>query len=115
MTHGRFGTSMGKAVRAGERGFVGGQSGFTPDGDYNGNGDPAAQAEQAMRNIRALIEQAGASMAHLRRITTSATARARGEAVDAVLQSHFGSPGPARVGLIVAGLAVPEMLVQIDA
>ena len=114
MAHERFG-QVGTAVRAGERVFIGGQSGFTPEGGFTGPGDPAAQAEQAMRNIATLLAAAGGGMGHIRRLTTYMTDRAWQERVDAVIERHLGSGGPARVGLIVAGLATPEMLVQIDA
>jgi enamine deaminase RidA (YjgF/YER057c/UK114 family) len=115
MAHQRFGTSMCNAVRAGGRVFIRGQSGFTLEGGFIGPGDPAAQADQAMRNIRILIEQAGGSVAHLRRLTAYITDRAWRDRVDAAIGRHLGSPAPARVGLIVAGLALPEMLVLIDA
>lgn len=39
--------------------FFQGQMGFDLDGKFVGHGDPGAQAEQACKNIKSLIEEAG--------------------------------------------------------
>ena len=52
-----------KAVRAGNLVFVEGQTGLTMDGKgFVGEGDPAAQADKAMKNIKTILEAAGARM-----------------------------------------------------
>jgi len=50
---------MCMAVRAGNIVFLRGQTGFTLDGGFDGVGDPAAQADQAMKNVKVLLEEAG--------------------------------------------------------
>ena len=45
-----------KAVRAGDQVFLVGATGLTMDGGFVGEGDPAAQADNAMRVVRALLE-----------------------------------------------------------
>ena len=50
---------MCMAVRAGNLIFLRGQTGFTLDGGFIGKGDAAAQAEQAMKNVKILLEEAG--------------------------------------------------------
>jgi enamine deaminase RidA (YjgF/YER057c/UK114 family) len=64
---------MCMAVRAGNLVFLRGQTGFTLDGEFVGLGDAAAQAEQAMQNVRVLLEEAGAKMEHICKITTYIT------------------------------------------
>ena len=67
-----------------------------------------------MQNVKILLEEAGARMDHIRKITTYVTDRAWREPVDAVISRHLGTTAPAATGLIVNGLATPEMLVAID-
>jgi enamine deaminase RidA (YjgF/YER057c/UK114 family) len=105
---------MCMAVRAGNLVFLRGQTGFTLDGEFVGLGDAAAQAEQAMQNVRVLLEEAGAKMEHIFKITTYITDRAYRTPVYQVVGRHLGNIAPVGTGLIVNGLALPEMLVEID-
>lgn len=105
---------MSMVVRAGKLIFLRGQTGFTLDGGFVGVGDAAAQADQAMRNVKVLLEEAGSKMAHICKITTYITDRAYREPVYKVIGRHLGDIAPVGTGLIVNGLAVPEMLVEID-
>lgn len=107
-------SEMCMAVRAGGRIFLRGQTGFALDGGFTGLGDAAAQADQAMRNVKTLLEEAGAGMEHICKVTTYITDRAWREPVHAVIARHLGRAAPAGTGLIVSGLAAPEMLVEID-
>lgn len=105
---------MCMAVRAGNLIFLRGQTGFTLDGGFVGHGDAAAQVDQAMKNVKVLLEEAGSKMEHICKITTYITDRAYREAVYQVVGRHLGDIAPVGTGLIVNGLALPEMLVEID-
>jgi enamine deaminase RidA (YjgF/YER057c/UK114 family) len=105
---------MSMVVKAGKLIFLRGQTGFTLDGGFVGLGDAAAQADQAMKNVKILLEEAGSEMAHICKITTYITDRAYREPVYQVVGRHLGSVAPVGTGLIVNGLALPEMLVEID-
>ncbi|HYZ30701.1 MAG TPA: RidA family protein [Crenalkalicoccus sp.] len=105
---------MCMAVRAGNLVFLRGQTGFTLEGGFVGIGDAAAQADQAMKNVKLLLEEAGARMEHICKITTYITDRAWREPVYQVIGRHLGDIAPVGTGLIVNGLALPEMLVEID-
>ena len=105
---------MCMVVRAGNLVFLRGQTGYTLDGKFVGVGDVAAQAEQAMQNVRVLLEEAGAKMEHICKITTYITDRAYRTAVYQVIGRHLGDIAPVGTGLIVNGVALPEMLVEID-
>jgi enamine deaminase RidA (YjgF/YER057c/UK114 family) len=105
---------MSMVVKAGKLIFLRGQTGFTLDGGFVGLGDAAAQADQAMKNVKILLEEAGSKMDHICKITTYITDRAYREPVYQVVGRHLGSIAPVGTGLIVNGLALPEMLVEID-
>ena len=105
---------MCMAVRAGNLVFLRGQTGFTLEGGFTGLGDAGAQADQAMRNVKILLEEAGSEMSQICKITTYITDRAYREAVYQVVGRHLGDIAPVGTGLIVNGLALPEMLVEID-
>ena len=67
-----------KIVRANDHVFLQGQTGMTLDGkDFVGEGDPAAQAEKAMRNVRELLEEADAKMEDICKLTTYVTEPSR--------------------------------------
>ncbi len=111
---GKIANDMCMAVRAGNLIFLRGQTGFTLDNNFVGRGDAAAQADQAMKNVKVLLEEAGAKMEHICKITTYVTDRAYRESVYNVIGRHIKGVFPCGTGLIVKGLALPEMLVEID-
>ena len=76
--------------------------------------DAAAQAEQAIRNVRTLLEEAGSGLAHGCRVTTYLTERAYRVPVDNALAPYLRGIPTCGTGLIVRGLAAPEMKVEID-
>src|SRR4029453_3110278 len=69
------------AVRAGERIYLRGQTASTLDGEFVGYGDAAAQATQAMANIKTLLEEARAGLDDICKITIYIVDRAYREAV----------------------------------
>ena len=54
-----------RAVRAGPFVWVSGTTAIGPDGTLVGRDDPAAQARQALANIAAALERAGAALSHV--------------------------------------------------
>lgn len=102
------------AVRAGNRIFLRGQTGMDFDGNVVGVGDPAAQAENAMRCVKILLEEAGARLEHICKVTIYITDRAYREPVYRVVGQWLKGVYPCSTGLIVNGLARPELLMEID-
>ena len=86
------------AVRAGNLVFLRGQTGFTLEGGFTGLGDAGAQADQAMRNVKILLEEAGSEMSQICKITTYITDRAYREAVYQVVGRHLGDIAPVGTG-----------------
>ena len=104
-----------QAVVAGDQVFLGGCTGLTLDGQsFVGEGDPAAQAETAMQNVRALLEKAGARMEDICMITNYTTERSHREQVYPVIARHLAGVNPVSTGLIVKSLASPYIDFEID-
>ena len=101
-------------VRAGNRIFLRGQTSMDLDGNMVGAGDPAAQAENAMRCVKILLEEAGAKLEHICKTTIYVTDRKYREAVYQVVGRWLKGIYPCQTGLIVSGLAKPEMVMEID-
>jgi len=78
-------------------------------------GDVRAQTQQALDNIRALIEEAGGTMADVVKCTVYVTERADWAPMNEVYFANFARDPPHRVSCIVQGLGSPECLVEIDA
>jgi len=103
-----------QAYRVGNFVFMTGQTAFTLEGELVGVGDPAAQARQACENIKALMEMAGGSMADVIKLIVYVTDRAHRATAYPVIRSYFDIR-PCGTGVVVAGLAREELLVEIDA
>ena len=101
-------------VRAGNRIFLRGQTGFDLEGNMTGVDDPAAQAETAMQCVKTLLEEAGSKLEHICKTTIYITDRAYREDVYKVVGQHLKGIHVCSTGLIVKGLAKPEMVMEID-
>ena len=102
-------------VARGRMVFVRGQVGQDLDTALNvGVGDPAAQAEQAMQNIKQLLAEAGASLDHICKITTYLTDSRSREAVYRTIGRWLKGVFPVSTGVVVTALARPEWLVEVD-
>jgi enamine deaminase RidA (YjgF/YER057c/UK114 family) len=77
-------------------------------------GDAGAQAERAMQNIDQLLSEAGASLAHICKITIYLTDPRFREVVYRTIGRWLKGVYPVSTGIVVAGLARPEWLVEVD-
>jgi enamine deaminase RidA (YjgF/YER057c/UK114 family) len=96
--------------------FVRGQIG--QDLDTNASvavGDVAGQTEQAMANIKMLLEEAGSSLDHVCKITIYIVDPRYREAVYRVVGKWLKGVFPVSTGIVVSALARPEWLVEVDA
>lgn len=78
-------------------------------------GDASGQAEQAMSNIKMLLEEAGGRMEHICKITVYITDPRYREEVYLVTGKWLKGVFPVSTGIVVSALARPEWLVEIDA
>lgn len=101
-----------RAVVDGDWVFVSGTTGF----DYSSMTIPegiVAQTDQCMRNIVHALEQAGASLKDVVRVTYVLPNAAEFEQTWPVLRKYFGEIRPAAM-MISAGLADPRMKIEIE-
>lgn len=95
--------------------FLTGQVAWDRDGQVVGTGDIAAQVAQVWRNIDALLQELGAPRTAIVKLVTYATSRDFLPALHAGRADFFGEgPYPASTFVMVAGLADPDLLVEID-
>ena len=79
-----------------------------------GIGDVGAQAEQAMANVKLLLEEAGAELEDISKITIYLTDPRHREPVYRTVGRWLKGVFPVSTGLVVSALARPEWLVEID-
>jgi len=105
---------LSMSVRAGNFVFLRGQVGQALHGGNVGVGDAVAQAEQAMKNVKQLLEEQGARLRDVCKINIYLTDPRYREAVYRVVGKWLKGVYPVSTGLVVQALARPEWLVEID-
>ena len=96
--------------------FTAGQLGLDPASGEFAGADVAAQTRQAMRNLRAVLEEAGSGLEHIVKTTIFVVDLAHFKTVNEVYGSFFGEDAtpPARSTVQVAALPLGG-LVEIEA
>lgn len=108
--------SYSYGVRAGDTLHVSGMVSFGPDGSIVGEGDVEAQLEQALTNLRHVVEAAGGTMADVVSTTTYLVDTGDAAKASAARARHFtGAVKPTHTVIGVAALARPAFLVEIAA
>ena len=99
------------AVRTGNLLFVSGQVGMR-DGKV-GQGIEE-QTRFALENIRGVLAQAGCSLENVVKVTAFLTDMSLWPKMNEVYREYFSKDPPARSALGVNGLALPELLVELE-
>jgi enamine deaminase RidA (YjgF/YER057c/UK114 family) len=106
---------ISSAIRIGERVFLSASNALQKDGRVAGLGDPTAQANATLDRLEEALSAAGGSLANLTKLTTCVVDRGYRREAYAVIARRLPNVRAVSTGLIVAGLPLPEMIVQIDA
>jgi 2-iminobutanoate/2-iminopropanoate deaminase len=109
-------SGYGPAARSNDLVFISGQTARNASGQTVGVGNAEAQAAQVYENIKTVVESAGGTMADIILLRTYLTDRAHRAAHGAVRRKYFPGPDfPCSTLLIVAGLADPDFLIEVEA
>ena len=101
-----------QAIKVGNTVYVAGVVGIDENGDI-AKDDPAAQATQMWKNIKNILESAGAELEDLVQITTYITKAEYGEKILPARRSLWTrEPQPTATLVVCTALAEPEYLIE---
>jgi enamine deaminase RidA (YjgF/YER057c/UK114 family) len=102
-------------VRAGNLVFIAGQVAQDAHGNLVGAGDFASQATQVFENLKRALASVGLDLTRLVKISIYITDARYRDALREVNRRYVPSDKPVSTLLVVAALARPEYLIEIDA
>ena len=108
-------TGYSHAAKAGGLLFLAGQVAQDQDGNVVGRGDVEAQAVQIFDNLRAVLASAGATLNDVVKLTTYTTNVAYRAKIAEVRGRYFTTYFPPNTFVVVASLATPDYLLEIEA
>jgi reactive intermediate/imine deaminase len=103
------------AVRFGDLVFVSGVPPLDEAGELVGANDPAEQTRQIFRNMQLVLDKVGATAADILKVTVYLTNIDDRRKINPVRQEYFSSAKPASTLVEVSDLAIPGMVVEIEA
>jgi 2-iminobutanoate/2-iminopropanoate deaminase len=106
---------LSQAKQIGNTIYVSGQIAYNSEGRLVGEGDMKAQTRQVFENISEILESAGSSLKDVVKINTYITDGSKFMDMLAVRSEIFGDDPPASTAVVVAGLAFPELLIEVEA
>ncbi|WP_337100304.1 RidA family protein [Paenibacillus sp. YIM B09110] len=92
----KFPLPFSHAVRAGDLVYVAGQVGVNPQ-TLEPLGDIREQTAQCIRNIEAILQEAGLTLDHIVKVTTHLASTEDQDAYNAVYEDMIAAPHPARI------------------
>ena len=103
-------------TKAGNMVFVAGQAAVGKDNQMVGVGDITAQAEEVFQQLQECLRAAGTDLSHVVKLNTFLTRPEDNRPVAVVRSKYFREAGllPASTMVIVARLARPEMLIEVE-
>lgn len=101
--------------RVGNLVIISGQASINENGEVVGAGDFDAQAEQVFKNIRRTLEAAGSSMEKIIKVNIYLTDMSHFPKIVELRGKYFTQPWPADTITGVTALALPELMIEIEA
>jgi enamine deaminase RidA (YjgF/YER057c/UK114 family) len=112
----RFGFSQAWRVDgAGSTVYLAGQGPISADGELVGEGDFEVQVRQTLANVRTVLEHAGASLDSVVKLTVYLTDIGQLREYGRIRAEAMPGPPPAGTAVQVGALAVPGMMIEVDA
>lgn len=102
------------AWRVGDLVFLSGQASIDEAGAIVGEGDFDAQLMQTFANIERVLAAAGSDLSKVVKVVIYMTDMAHFPKIVEARQRYFTAPYPADTTVEVKGLALPELMVEID-
>ena len=102
------------AWQGGELLFLSGQASIGKDGSIVGVGDIDAQIAQTFANIETVLAAAGSDLSRVVKVTIYLTDMGNFPKILEARERYFTPPYPADTTVEVKGLALPELMVEID-
>ena len=109
------GLPLAQARQIGNTIYVSGQVAYNAEGQLVGEGDMKAQTRQVFDNIKAVLATAGVGMADIIKINTYITDQSKFMDMLEVRKEILGADLPASTAVVVAGLAFPGLLIEVEA
>jgi 2-iminobutanoate/2-iminopropanoate deaminase len=106
---------LAQGYRVGDLLFVSGQAAIDEHGQLVGVGDFDDQAEQTFRNLERVLEAGGSSLANVVKVTIFLRDMANFPRIVELRGAWFTPPYPADTIVEVSSLALPELLIEIEA
>jgi len=103
-----------RVIRAGDLVVVAGSTALMPDGVIAGIGDSYLQARQTIENIAAALERVGAALSDVIRTRVYLVDTGHFEGFARAHSEAFGDVRPVNTTVVVAELADPRMLIEIE-
>jgi len=107
-------SQLSMLVKTGNLLHMRGQTGHDVNGDFHGLGDPAAQTEQAMENVKTLLAEGGGKFEDICKVKVWVRDRAFLEPVMRVLGKHLKGIHVVTSEVVIVGLARAYMDMEID-
>ena len=95
--------------------FASGQVALSPEGQVVGEGDFDAQVRQTLENLRTVLEQAGGSLSDIVKLTVFLTDIANLRDFGRIKADFIQGPQPASTAVEVGSLALPPLMVEVEA
>src|SRR5262245_42988344 len=109
----RFNIALG--YRIGDLVLLSGQAAIDEDGNLVGAGDFDAQAEQVFKNLKRVLEDAGSSLEQVVKVNIYLTDMSHFPKIVELRSRYFSRPWPADTIVGVTALALPELMIEIEA